>query len=105
MSVMGSLPTPPTYAPTRIPPTKPVSEPPDLVNHPPHYTSGPFRCSSCGHPIECIDITRHFPFALGNVIKYLWREGLKGTSIQDLEKSAWYLADEIAERKRMEGTA
>jgi hypothetical protein len=41
-------------------------------------------------------------FNLGNVIKYLWRAGLKeeGTTIEDLKKAAWYLNDEI---KRREG--
>lgn len=40
-------------------------------------------------------------FNLGNVIKYIWRAGLKGqdVSIQDLEKAAWYLKDEIERRK------
>jgi hypothetical protein len=72
----------------------------DPVNHPSHYTSSPAKCSACSHPIECIDVTRHHGFNIGNVIKYLWREALKGASIQDLEKAAWYLADEIAKRKR-----
>lgn len=61
-----------------------------LVNHPPHYTTHPSG-------IECIDITRHMNFNLGNTIKYIWRAGLKSdtTIIQDLEKAAWYLNDEI----------
>ena len=31
------------------------------------------------HPsgVECIDITRHYCFSIGNAIKYLWRAGLK----------------------------
>lgn len=60
------------------------------VNHPEHYNrhlSG----------VECIDIVRHMNFNLGNVIKYLWRAGLKegNADIQDLEKAKWYLEDEI----------
>lgn len=44
-------------------------------------------------------------FCLGNVIKYLWRAGLKGKKgikakmLEDLKKAAWYLNREI---KRIE---
>jgi len=64
----------------------------DPVHHPSHY---------CSHPsgVEAIDITRHMCFNLGNVIKYVWRADLKGLTIQDLEKAAFYLADEIKLRK------
>jgi hypothetical protein len=67
---------------------------PDPVNHPPHYTSHPSG-------VECITVTRHMSFNLGNVVKYLWRAGLKdqAPTLQDLKKAAWYLNDEI---KRME---
>lgn len=66
----------------------------DPVNHPTHYNSHPSG-------VECITITRHMSFNVGNVIKYLWRAGLKvsAPSLQDLEKAAWYLNDEI---KRMQ---
>ena len=67
----------------------------DLVNHPKHYTSDPSG-------VECIQITRHRNFNVGNAIKYLWRNGLKdgNSDIQDLEKAIWYLKDEI---KRLKG--
>lgn len=41
-------------------------------------------------------------FNLGNVVKYIWRSGLKGkdVSLQDLEKAQWYLNDEIAKRRK-----
>jgi hypothetical protein len=42
----------------------------DNVNHPSHYTSHPSG-------IECIEVTRHYCFSIGNAIKYLWRAGLK----------------------------
>lgn len=61
----------------------------DRVNHPKHYAGVPAM-------IECIDITRHLPFALGNAVKYLWRAGKKGgpeQEIEDLEKAQWYLDD------------
>lgn len=64
----------------------------DMVNHPPHYT---------GHPsgIEPITITRHMPFCLGNVIKYVMRCDFKGKPIEDLEKARFYLDEEIELRK------
>ena len=68
----------------------------DNVNHPKHYTSDPSG-------IECIDVTRHRNFNIGNAIKYLWRAGLKedkdrkliDKQIEDLNKAVWYLVDEI----------
>ncbi len=71
---------------------------PDPVNHPSHYTSHPARCK-WGHGIECIQITEHLGFCVGNAIKYLWRADLKGNAIEDLEKAAWYVNREIARRK------
>lgn len=69
----------------------------DPVNHPSHYTNHPSG-------IECIDVTRHMSFNLGNVVKYVWRAGLKDQTptVQDLEKAAWYLNDEIERRRRDE---
>lgn len=69
----------------------------DMINHPPHYTSHPAKCD-CGKPIECIQITRHMSFNIGNAVKYLWRAGLKGDAVADLRKAAWYINDEIAKR-------
>lgn len=68
----------------------------DQVNHPKHYTSDPSG-------IECIDVTRHRNFNIGNAIKYLWRAGFKedkdrkliDKQIEDLNKAVWYLVDEI----------
>lgn len=60
----------------------------DEVNHPKHYTSHPSG-------IECIQITEHMGFNLGNAIKYIWRADLKGKSKQDLEKAIWYIQREL----------
>lgn len=68
----------------------------DSVNHPSHYTSHPSG-------IECIEITRHYCFSIGNAIKYLWRAGLKKEmgledkekEIEDLRKAIWYINDRI----------
>ena len=64
------------------------------VDHPAHYNQHPSG-------VECIDIVRWMGFNLGNVVKYLWRDGLKDTEVelQDLEKAAWYLNNEIQRRK------
>ena len=69
----------------------------DSVNHPSHYTAHPSG-------IECIQITRHMSFNLGNVVKYLWRAGLKdrAPTLQDLKKAAWYLNDEIKQMEQQE---
>ena len=68
----------------------------ELVNHPKHYTSHPSG-------VECIQITEHYNFCVGNAIKYLWRNGLKEDKgrpvvrkqIEDLKKSIWYIEREI----------
>lgn len=67
-------------------------EKPDLVNHPPHYTSHPSG-------VECIEVTEHMNFCLGNAVKYIWRADLKEKAIEDLEKAIWYIEREIARRK------
>ncbi len=59
----------------------------DAIN-PTHYTEHPSG-------VDAITITRHMNFNLGNAFKYIWRAGLKGKAIQDLEKAKWYLEDEI----------
>jgi hypothetical protein len=66
----------------------------DLINHPEHYTSSKAQCSGCEKQIECIDITRHMSFNIGNAFKYLWRYQYKNGS-EDLKKAIWYIQDEI----------
>lgn len=63
------------------------------VDHPDHYTWLP--------GVECIDITEHFGFNLGNAIKYLYRCDKKGDAIKDLRKAAWYIQRELDRRSRM----
>lgn len=64
----------------------------DTVNHPAHYTSHPSG-------VECIQITEHMGFNLGNAFKYIWRADLKADAIEDLRKAAWYLQREIDKRE------
>lgn len=63
----------------------------DVVNHPAHYTSHPSG-------VECITVTEHMCFNVGNAIKYLWRADLKGSALEDLEKARWYVDREIKKR-------
>lgn len=73
----------------------------DAVNHPQHYNRSMAVCDKCGDTIECIEVVRHFNFNLGNVIKYIWRAGLKeNDGIEDLKKAVWYLQDEINWREK-----
>jgi len=58
------------------------------VNHPKHYTSHPSG-------VECIVVTEHMNFCIGNAIKYLWRAGLKADELEDLKKARWYIDREI----------
>jgi hypothetical protein len=64
----------------------------DPVNHPKHYTSHPSG-------VECIQITEHMGFNLGNALKYIWRADLKEDPIEDLEKARWYVDRELMKRK------
>ena len=64
----------------------------DAVDHPKHYTSHPSG-------VECIQITEHMGFNLGNAVKYIWRCDLKHDApIEDLEKAIWYIEREIKRR-------
>jgi hypothetical protein len=81
-------------------PDYPVTTKADMVAHPAHYTSSPAKCSGCGKPIECIDITKHMNFSVGSMIKYLWRLGLKGDRVEQLRKVIQYAEFEIG---RIEG--
>ena len=58
------------------------------INHPSHYTSHPSG-------VECITVTQHFSFNIGNAVKYLWRAGLKGDAVEDLKKAVKYIEFEL----------
>lgn len=64
----------------------------DAIN-PSHYRKHPSG-------IECIEVTRHMNFNVGNAIKYLWRYMDKNDPIENLKKAQWYIDDEI---RRLEG--
>jgi len=65
--------------------------PVEKVDHPSHYNSHPSG-------VECIEITEHFNYNVGNAIKYLWRAGLKpgSATLEDLKKASWFVEREIS---------
>lgn len=65
------------------------------INHPDHYNQHPSG-------IECIDVIEHMSFPIGNVIKHLWRAGLKPgmDHHKDLLKAHWYLTRELQRIER-----
>lgn len=75
----------------------------NIVKRPKHYNVHPSG-------IECIEVVRHFSFNLGNAIKYMWRQGEKEyvdgnaleSAIVDLEKSQYYIADEIKRLRKIQ---
>jgi hypothetical protein len=63
----------------------------DMVNHPPHYTSG---------GIETIDYIKakmspdeYIGYLRGNILKYTSRIGLKGDPVEDSGKIVWYAVE------------
>ena len=65
----------------------------ETVNHPAHYNAPPSG-------VECITVTEHMTFNVGNAVKYLWRAGHKGSTVEDLKKAAWYVQREIERLER-----
>jgi len=67
-------------------PIEDISDAPDNVNHPAHYTYG---------SIEVIDVIEglELPYHLGNAVKYIARAGRKDPSKteEDLRKAIWYI--------------
>ena len=77
----------------KIKPTFSLNELESSSINPNHYKSHPSG-------IECIQVTEHMGFNLGNSIKYIWRADLKNNDggIEDLTKARWYLEREIKKR-------
>lgn len=67
----------------------------DPVNHPAHYVDHPSG-------VECIQITEHMGFCLGNAVKYIARAGRKdpAKTVEDLKKARWYLDRHIAQLEK-----
>jgi hypothetical protein len=86
---IGDLDEPATVDPSAGVNLRPDSH--DPVNRPKHYTNHPSG-------IECIQITEHMGFNLGNALKYIWRCDLKQDAVGDLKKAVWYINREIEKR-------
>ncbi len=82
----------PKIKPEKVFAIKPDNDP---VNSPSHYTNHPSG-------VQCIDITKHMGFCLGNAMKYIWRADLKEDAIEDLQKAVFYLNKEIETREAAE---
>ena len=70
----------------------------EAVNNPSHY-------GGADNPYEAIKVIDAWDlnFNLGNTVKYIARCGKKDNEIQELEKAAWYLNNEIRKRKSRNG--
>ena len=68
------------------------------VHNPEHYNCLP-------NGLECIHVTQHFDFLIGNAIKYSWRAGKKDKAkeVEDLEKAIWYIKQKIAQVEGRQG--
>lgn len=58
------------------------------IKHPTHYNQ---------YPVEVIEITRHMPFCLGNIVKYVLRAPFKD-GVKDCNKAIEYVKFEIKNR-------
>lgn len=70
----------------------------DNVNYPAHYTQIKEKLG-----VECIQVIEalELNFALGSVMKYIWRHPKKN-GLEDLKKARFYLDSEIARREAAE---
>ena len=68
----------------------------DLVNEPPHYTSGSIECIDA--MIETQGVYAVISFCECNVFKYIWRYRKKN-GFEDLKKARWYLNKAIELRE------
>ena len=79
----------------KIEPTFKLDEIESSSINPNHYKSHPSG-------VECIEITEHMGFNLGNSLKYIWRADLKHDDggIEDLNKALWYIKRELTKRQK-----
>jgi len=73
-----------------------VEEPTLSAINPSHYRTHPSG-------VECITVTEHMGFNLGNAVKYIWRADLKHDDggLEDLKKAEWYIKREIERRSNV----
>lgn len=63
----------------------------DAIN-PSHYKQ---------YGVECKEFTKRLSWNQGNAIKYIWRCGLKDSSIQELRKSIWHLKELVNDHETL----
>ena len=84
-------------------PVKPIPldnrEEVDMVNKPPHYTSGRYECLDVMADISSSE--EFIGFCWGSAFKYLWRWKRKGDPVENLEKCIFYINRLIETVKEM----
>ena len=63
----------------------------DAVEHPKHYVSHPSG-------VECISITEHMGFCLGNAVQAIWAADFNPKDATHLKEAIWYIEREIQRR-------
>lgn len=58
------------------------------VENPIHYNLHPSG-------VEAIEVIEHLTGNIFNTVKYVWRADHKGKTVEDIEKSLWYLKREL----------
>lgn len=61
----------------------------DPVKNPAHYTQGQYECWDAMEDLYGKEIVSNF--CIGCAFKYIWREELKKSSVEDIEKAIVYL--------------
>ena len=69
----------------------------DMVNHPPHYTSGGIECIDAIAAALSVHKDPMSAWLTGQILKYCWRFPLKN-GVEDLKKARFYL-DRLIQRE------
>lgn len=71
----------------------------DMVNHPPHYTSGGIECIDAIAAALSVHKDPMSAWLTGQILKYCWRLPLKN-GVEDLKKARFYLDRLIAREEK-----
>lgn len=61
----------------------------DMVNHPEHYETNGIECIDAMVASQGKEAVSNY--CVCNAFKYIWRHQHKGKSVEDIQKSIWYL--------------
>ena len=67
----------------------------DNINHPPHYNIGSIETIDMIK--NCMSPSEFEGYLQGNIIKYISRYKYKGSALEDLKKTEWYISRLIQE--------